>query len=121
MNLDEARTLANVNDRAQRLFEDGYRIRSLDGNLYLIRSEQGATYTLGRSEQNCTCPFFEKHSGRYSCKHVLGWRKLLMAQRIEIARRTARWEAVGQAVTIEQIMQSASRVLQRQLEVPLCL
>nr|WP_309690238.1 hypothetical protein [Armatimonas sp.] len=121
MNLDEARTLANVNDRAQRLFEDGYRIRSLDGNLHLIRSEQGATYTLDRAEKSCTCPFYTKHGGRYSCKHVLGWKKLLMAQRIEIARRTARWEAVGQAVTIEQVMQSASRVLQQRLEVPLCL
>ena len=121
MNLDEARLLANVNDRAQRLFEDGYRIRSLDGNLHLIRSEHGATYTLDRSKQSCTCPFFEKHGGRYCCKHVLGWRKLLMAQRIEIARRTARWEAVGQATTIEQVMQSASRVLQQRLEVPLCL
>ncbi|WP_309709868.1 hypothetical protein [Armatimonas sp.] len=121
MNLDEARTLANVNERAQRLFEDGYRIRSLDGNLHLIRSEHGATYTLDRAEKSCTCPFYAKHGGRYSCKHVLGWRKLHMAQRVEIARRAARWEAVGQAVTIEQVMQSASRVLQRQLEVPLCL
>ena len=121
MNLDEARTLANVNDRAQRLFEDGYRIRPLDGNLHLIRSEHGATYTLDRAEKSCTCPFFEKHSGRYSCKHVLGWKKLLIAQRVEIARRTARWEAVEQSVTIEQVMQSASRFLQQRLEVPLCL
>ena len=121
VSLDDARLLANVNDRAQRLFEDGYRIRYLDTHRYLIRSERGATYTLDRSEQSCTCPFFEKHGGRYSCKHVLGFRKLLMAQRVEIARRTARWEAVGQALTIEQVMQSASRVLQQRLEVPLCL
>lgn len=121
MNLDEARLLANVNNRAQRLFEDGYRIRSLDGNLHLIRSEHGATYTLDRDEKSCTCPFFEKHDGRYSCKHVLGLKKLLMAQRVELARRTARWEAVEQAITIEQVMQSASRVLQQRLEVPPCL
>ena len=120
MNLDEARTLANVNDRAQRLFEDGYRIRSLDGNLHLIHSQNGATYTLDRAEQSCTCPFFEKHSGRYSCKHVLGWKKLHISQRATIARLSARWEAVGQAVTIEQVMQSASRVLVQRLEVPLC-
>jgi hypothetical protein len=50
MNLDEARQLANVNERAQRLFEDGYRIRSLDGNLHLIRKQHGATYTLDRAE-----------------------------------------------------------------------
>jgi hypothetical protein len=121
MNLDEARTLANVNDRAQRLFEDGYRIRSLDGNLHLIRKQHGATYTLDRAKKSCTCPFFEKHGGRYSCKHVLGWRKLLMAQRNEMAQRLARWESVVQAVTIEQVMQSASRVLHDRLEVPLCL
>ena len=86
MNLDEARTLANVNDRAQRLFEDGYRIRSLDSNLHLIRSEHGATYTLDRAEKSCTCPFFEKHGGRYSCKHVLGWKKLHITQKVTIAR-----------------------------------
>ncbi|WP_395145153.1 SWIM zinc finger family protein [Armatimonas sp.] len=121
MDMDGARLLANVNDRAQRLFEDGYRIRSLDGNRHLIRSEHGATYTLDCAEKSCTCPFFEKHGGRYSCKHILGWRKLLMTQKIEMARRTARWEAVEQAITIEQVLQSASRVLQQRLEVPLCL
>ena len=120
MNLDEARTLANVNDRAQRLFEDGYRIRSLDGNLYLIRSEHGATYTLDRAEKSCTCPFFEKHGGRYSCKHVLGWKKLHVTQKVTLARLSARWESLEQEARIEQVMQSASRVLQQRLEVPLC-
>ena len=120
MNLDEARTLANVNDRAQRLFEDGYRIRSLDGNLHLIRSDHGATYTLDRAEQSCTCPFFEKHDGRYSCKHLLGWKKLYVTQRATIACLSARWEAVAQGASIEQVMQSASRFLQQRLEVPLC-
>ena len=120
MNLDEARTLANVNDRAQRLFEDGYAVRSLDGNLHLIRSDHGATYTLDRAEQSCTCPFFEKHDGRYSCKHLLGWKKLYVTQRATIARLSARWESVAQGASIEQVMQSASRFLQQRLEVPLC-
>ena len=120
MNLDEARQLANINERAQRLFEDGYRIRSLDGNLHLIHSEHGATYTLDRSEQSCTCPFFEKHDGRYSCKHVLGWKKLQISQWSHVARLSARWEAVVMEASIEQVMQSASRVLVQRLEVPLC-
>ena len=121
VSLDEARLLANVNDRAQRLFEDGYRIRPLDGNLHLIRSEQGATYTLDRSEQSCTCPFFEKHGGRYSCKHVLGWKKLQVSQWSHVARLSARWEAVAQEASIEQVLMTAARVLQQRLEVPLCL
>ncbi len=121
MNLDEARQLANVNKRAQRLFEDGYRIRSLDGNLYLIHTQHGATYTLNRAEGSCTCPFFTKNNGRYSCKHVLGWRKLQVTQRFHLASLTARWEGVDQASTIERVLLSASRVLSVRLEVPLCL
>ena len=121
MNLDEARTLANVNERAQRLFEDGYRIRTLDGNLHLIHTQHGATYTLDRTEGSCTCPFFTKNSGRYSCKHVLGFKKLLVTQRFHLASLTARWEAVEQAATIEQVLLSASRALSARLEVPLCL
>ena len=121
MNLDEARTLANVNERAQRLFEDGYRIRSLDTHRYLIRSERGATYTLDCDEQSCTCPFFTKHGGRYPCKHTLGWRKLLLSQRVALARLSARWEAVEQEASIEVVLKSAAKVLQQRLEVPLCL
>lgn len=126
MNLDEARTLANVNYRAQSLFEDGYRIRSLDGNLYLIRSEQGAVYTLDRSEQSCTCPFFTKNNGRYSCKHVLGWKKLQISQWSHIARLNARWEAVERDSLVERLMMAASHVLISKLEqfskleVPIC-
>ncbi|MBB6050746.1 hypothetical protein [Armatimonas rosea] len=121
MNLDEARQLANVNERAQRLFEDGYRIRSLDGNLHLIRKQHGATYTLDRAEKSCTCPFFTKNSGRYSCKHFLGFKKLVLSQRFHLATLSARWEAEEQAATIEQVFLSASRVLSARLEVPLCL
>jgi predicted nucleic acid-binding Zn finger protein len=126
MNLDEARMLANVNERAQRLFEDGYRTRCLSENLHLICKRYGATYILDRAEKSCTCPFFTKHGGRYSCKHVLGFKKLQVSQWSHISRLSARWEAVEQAATIEQVMQSASRVLcQRlevslRLEVPLC-
>jgi phage-related protein len=127
MNLDEARLLANVNERAQRLYEDGYRTRSLSENLHLIRKRYGVTYTLDRVEMSCTCPFFTKHGGRYSCKHVLGWRKLQVSQWSHISRLSARWEAVEQAATIEQVLMTASRVLQQRLEmslrleVPLCL
>jgi hypothetical protein len=119
MNLDEARTLANVNERAQRLYEDGYRIRTLDTDRCLIRKRYGATYTLDRAEQSCTCPFFTKHGGRYSCKHVLGWRKLQVSQWSHISRLSARWEAVEQAATIEQVLMTASRVLCQRLEIPI--
>ncbi len=29
----------------------------------------------------CDCPFFQKHGGRHSCKHALGWKMLLKRQR----------------------------------------
>lgn len=121
MNFDEARLLANVNERSQRLFEDGYRIRSLDSHRYLIRSQDGTTYKVDRQENSCTCPFFVKNSGRYPCKHTLGWRKLLLSQRVAIARLSARWESMAQETSIEQVLQIATRAIQQRLEVPLCL
>ena len=30
--------------------------------------------------ESCTCPFWTKHLGRYACKHLLGWKRLLERQ-----------------------------------------
>ena len=120
MDLDEARLLANVNARANRLYEDGYRIRSLDGNLHQIHQADGPTYTLDRAAQSCTCPFFTQHGGRYRCKHLLGWRKLLLAQRMHLSRLSARWEAVEQAARTESVLRRTARALRPRLEAPLC-
>ena len=114
--LDEARLLANVNERAQRLFEDGYRIRSLDAKCYLVRSPQGVTYTLDRLENACSCPFFEKHGGRYPCKHTLGWRKLLLTQRAAIQALTQKWESIPLREGITQIQQGVTQAILEQLQ-----
>ena len=116
--LDEARLLANVNERAQRLYEDGYRIRRLDTHRYLIRSEKGGTYTVSSDESTCTCPFFEKHGGHYPCKHTLGWKKLLLTQRAAIQALTQQWESIPLG---ESITQAVLEQLQKHGGQPPCL
>ena len=81
MTFDEARLMANVNDRAMRLFADGYRARWTDKIVLSIRSPKGDVYCVDTQAETCDCPFFQKHSGRHSCKHLLGWRRLLSRQR----------------------------------------
>ena len=82
MTFDEARLMANVNDRAQRLFADGYRARWRNGAVLCVRSPKGGLYRLDTQAETCDCPFFQKHSGRHSCKHLLGWKRLLSRQRV---------------------------------------
>lgn len=73
--------MANVNGRAQRLFEDGYRARwSKCGGLE-VRSSKGATYLVDTQTDACDCPFYRAHQGKHQCKHGLGWRMLLSKQR----------------------------------------
>ena len=79
MTLDEARLMANVNARARRLFEDGYRARWVGPHLLAIRNGRGTVYRVDTAADACTCPFFLQ-SG-HPCKHALGWRRLLARQR----------------------------------------
>lgn len=81
MTFDEARLMANVNARAQRLFEDGYRAHWLGESMLAVRSPGKAVYRLDVVAETCDCPFFQKHSGRHDCKHLLGYRRLLCRQR----------------------------------------
>ena len=82
MTFDEARLMANVNARARRLFDDGYRARWSDRNILEVRSPQGAAYRVDTLRRSCDCPFFRGHQGRrHPCKHVLGWKRLLARQR----------------------------------------
>jgi len=81
MTLDEARLMANVNDRAQRLFEDGYRARWNGNGRLEIRSAKGAAYLVDTEAETCDCPFYRAHQGRHPCKHSLGWRRLISKQR----------------------------------------
>ena len=81
MTLDEARLMANVSDRARRLFDDGYRARWRGAHVLEVRSPQGAAYRLDTLAATCGCPFFRGHQGRRPCKHLLGWKRLLRRQR----------------------------------------
>lgn len=81
MTFDEARLLANVNDRAQRLFADGYRARWRNRTFLSVRSPKGDIYRLDTLAGTCDCPFFQRNAGRYFCKHLLGWERLLSRQR----------------------------------------
>lgn len=78
---DEARLMANVNARAQRLFEGGYRARWVNGSVLAVRSPGNAVYRLDIGAETCDCPFFQKHTGRHACKHLLGYKALLCRQR----------------------------------------
>ncbi len=81
MTFDEARLMANVNARAQRLFEVGYRARWTGGPVLTVRSPGNAVYRLDVGAETCDCPFFQKNSSRHACKHILGYRTLLCRQR----------------------------------------
>ena len=81
MTFDKARLMANVNARAERLFEDGYRARWLSRSALAVRNPGTAVYRLEVGTETCDCPFFQKHSGRHDCKHILGYRQLLCRQR----------------------------------------
>lgn len=81
MTFDEARLMANVNARARRLFQDGYRARWQSSHRLVIRNQSGATYQMDTCHRTCDCPFFLGWKGRHPCKHLLGYRRLLARQR----------------------------------------
>lgn len=93
--LDEARVQANLNHRAQHLFTHGYRAKWLDDHLLEMNTPQGETYELDTAAQSCSCPFFKKHYGKFGCKHLLGYPKLLTDQEAIRAHNAAQWEALA--------------------------
>jgi predicted nucleic acid-binding Zn finger protein len=95
MSPDETRLLANVNARAQRLFESGYRADWLDDHLVEVTSPRGETYEIDTVSASCSCPFFVKHQGKHGCKHLLGYEKLLSDQEKRRAHNAAMWEALA--------------------------
>lgn len=81
MTFDEARLMANVNARARRLFDDGYRAGWRGTHAVEVRSPRGTAYRLDTLRRACDCAFFAAHQGRHPCKHLLGYRRLLVRQR----------------------------------------
>ena len=59
----QARSLALINERAQRLFEDGYRARWIDSTMVEMDSPKGETYDLDTVSRTCSCPYFTKAHG----------------------------------------------------------
>ena len=90
MTLDDARLLANVQARARRLFEDGYRAERLDEYTVEVTSPAGQSYEIDTLFETCTCPFYQKWRGRHPCKHVLGCAQLLARQEEPGAREVLR-------------------------------
>ena len=92
--LEEARTLANVRERAMRLFEDAYRARWISATLVEIDSPTNGIYEIDTEKKTCDCPFFTKASKKRAgsdpdrtCKHLLGLEQLLEKQGIHWKRQ----------------------------------
>ena len=80
-NAGEAAYQARVQDRANRLFADGYRARYLaDEDVILVQSDEGSTYRVGVVFEDCDCPHYQE---RDWCKHAIGAQKLLQDTRAE--------------------------------------
>ena len=95
--IDEAKLLANVNTRAGRLFQDDYRAKRLTAHTIRITSPGGTEYLVDKANDECDCPFFVKHLGKYPCKHLLGTDKLLAEQKARQAHNIREW--AGMAMT----------------------
>lgn len=75
----------NLLSRADRLFEDGYHVSEIVGDLYCMTAKNGAQYEVDRREWTCSCPAFKSRKYRDSkdrctCKHLIGARKLMDTQ-----------------------------------------
>lgn len=93
--IDEAKLMANVNSRAERLFQDDYRGRRLTASAVRVFSPQGETYLVDLANGECDCPFFTKHLGKYPCKHILGADKLLSDQKAAQAHNIREWAGMA--------------------------
>jgi hypothetical protein len=80
-NIQEAMQQARIQDRANRLFADGYRARySPEDDVILVTNEEGTTYRVGVVFEDCNCPFY---TDKEYCKHALGAQKLLLDTQAE--------------------------------------
>lgn len=75
MTINEARTLANINTRAQRITEN-YHCTILPASITVTRKDDPKrSYTV--KDGTCSCPSFAEHD---TCKHLLGTPDLINAE-----------------------------------------
>lgn len=94
MTIDEARLMANVQERAERLFRDGYWTKQLDEHTVEVNSPECERYEVDTVFETCSCPFFRLR--QLPCKHLLGYAKLLADQE-EARQRHALHAQCGEA------------------------
>ena len=76
MTLGEVLLLARVEERAGRLFHDGYRATIREDLNVEVTNPHGVTYTIVPLTGACTCGF----RNDWLCKHAMGYEKLLADQ-----------------------------------------
>ena len=81
---------ARVNDRASRLFAEGYTATQKDEVTYLVRNEEGTAYEVCTIFDSCTCPFYKQNG---FCKHFYGLKELLSTQQAYEDAQVAQLEA----------------------------
>lgn len=80
-NASEAAYQARVQERANRLFADGYRATYHKADdVILVQSDEGNTYRVGVVFEDCDCPHYTE---REWCKHAIGAQKLLRETQAE--------------------------------------
>lgn len=71
LTINEARTLANIQRRAETLFSDGYTAEPFAAGIYWVTSPKGDLYAVTCDEvmgYKCDCECFKS---RNTCKHLL--------------------------------------------------
>lgn len=71
LDINEARTLANIQRRSETLWADGYTAEPWVCGVYFVTSPQGAVYQVTHDEvfgHKCNCECFKS---RNTCKHLL--------------------------------------------------
>jgi predicted nucleic acid-binding Zn finger protein len=113
LTLSEARMLANIHTRADQLYNKGYRVRPTDSQEVLaVDSPTGGIYWVNTNLKTCTCPFFTKYNGDYSCKHVLGIARLLCQQYGNQPQDL--WDHVKTVARLKRIVRRRNRLYQCQ-------
>lgn len=84
-NINIARTLANIADRAKTLFQSGYTFEQNTNypESYIVESPEGRLHFVNLHRGTCTCESFEHYD---TCKHLL-------AVREEVKKEDAMWAA----------------------------